>query len=327
MGLTPTYPVSAYADTVGHGTEMASAALGADFGVAHGATLHPIKITNTETAQTADMVLGIEQAVLMHDSYSFSNSVINLSYQFDNGAVKDAVNEAYDDGILVMKGAGNDNDDSCDYNGNSAYGTLAVGAIDDDDDRWVTSPDTGSVYGNCVDLFSPGWGVTVVSTGSDTVYSTGTSVAAAFVTGAAAVMLEENPTLEPGDLKQILKGSATVGELGNLNGSPNRLLFSLYLWTPNIRGGDVGYEGNHTFSVDDPVGGSGSYTYLWEYSENETSWTSVGTSQSYVRYVEEGDPDFFLRATVSSAGVSYTTRVEPIYCCWNEGECEGPEEN
>jgi hypothetical protein len=121
----------------------------------------------------------------------------------------------------------------------------------------------------------------------------------------------------------MLIESATMG-LANplyLNNTPNRTLYAPHLGASEIDGNDVGYEGNFTYTVDDPFGGDGSYSYQWQYSTDETNWTNVGTSQSYIRYVSWDDPNFFLRLTVTSGVGTFTPPTREVFCCWNEGEC------
>lgn len=49
-------------------------------------------------------------------------------------------------------------------------------------------------------------------------------------------------------------------------------------------------------------GGSGSYTYKWQYSEDGINWQQVSTSQTYSRYIGEGEYEFYLRVTATSDG-------------------------
>ena len=75
-------------------------------------------------------------------------------------------------------------------------------------------------------------------------------------------------------------------------------------------------EGNHAWSVVNKYGGSGSYTYEWLYSEGG-SFTSVGTSSTYSRFVEENDPDFTLKWVVTSMGRVLFSGTIAVQLCWN----------
>ena len=58
--------------------------------------------------------------------------------------------------------------------------------------------------------------------------SSGTSAAAPFVAGVAALCLEKYPGASPGTVAQTIVSQATLDVLGAIGtGSPNRLLFSL----------------------------------------------------------------------------------------------------
>lgn len=52
-------------------------------------------------------------------------------------------------------------------------------------------------------------------------------------------------------------------------------------------------------------GGTGTYTYLWEFrGVNETTWSPVGFGSSYTRSFGGFVYSFYLRVTVTSGGVS-----------------------
>ena len=103
-------------------------------------------------------------------------------------------------------------------------GTGSGGAIppSNPDDRTPSSN-----IGPCVDLFAPGANILSASNTSDvaTFVTTGTSNAAAFTSGAAALYLDFFPGKSPAQVAAAIVGNATVGVVGNPGvGSPNRLL-------------------------------------------------------------------------------------------------------
>jgi len=73
---------------------------------------------------------------------------------------------------------------------------------------------TGKIYSssgygsNTVDIAAPGNLVKVIIPEDDVVYIDGTSVATAFVTSTAALMLSEDSSLSPYEIKNIINSSA-----------------------------------------------------------------------------------------------------------------------
>jgi len=68
-----------------------------------------------------------------------------------------------------------------------------------------------------------------------------------------------------------------------------------------------------------PTGGDGrNYVYTWDYSQDQVSWSRVGTSKSYSRTLSANDPDFYLKASVASISfnwrstVSFVDLVQPL---------------
>jgi len=80
-----------------------------------------------------------------------------------------------------------------------------------------------------VDVWAPGKGITsVLSDGGVIRYRSvgATSWATPFVTGAAALYLQDNPRAGPAEVRRSLRRNATVGALDGVPaGTRNRLLF------------------------------------------------------------------------------------------------------
>ncbi|MFL5638385.1 MAG: S8 family serine peptidase, partial [Gemmatimonadaceae bacterium] len=85
-----------------------------------------------------------------------------------------------------------------------------------------------SNYGNCVDWFAPGSGITSdwLNGGTNTI--SGTSMATPHTTGVAALYLEGNPGATPETVRNALLANATKGVVQNSRTVNNHLLFSNY---------------------------------------------------------------------------------------------------
>lgn len=132
--------------------------------------------------------------------------IINLSLRgtVSSSILQDAVNYAWNKGVLVVAAAGNDGSNAPAYP--AAYPhVLAVAATDWNDTRWSLSN-----YGDYIDVSAPGVGI--ISTdwvGAVGLYASrsGTSMAAPHVAAVAALALAVNPNLTNADLETLIKTS------------------------------------------------------------------------------------------------------------------------
>jgi subtilisin family serine protease len=206
--------------TDNHGTLMARAAVGRTVGVARNAILHSARVN--ETSDCRDISTGAASAALeLIADFSPRPAVANLSFSRDcfsifcGFTVDDAAEYAHDHGVVVVAAAGNGHNlqaqDACGYSPAHVNRILTVSASGYNTD---TLPDYAN-YGGCVDLFAP------INDGG------GTSTATAYVSGAAALLLQLYPTASPTSVAAAILSNATTGALSGLpSGSPNRLLYS-----------------------------------------------------------------------------------------------------
>ncbi len=166
--------------------------------------------------------------------YAVANgaSVINMSFAGSAGGTQlvDAVEDAYNAGVVVVAALGNNSDD---VNDDPVYPAciqsaltdwvLGVTATDDDDDQTSFTN-----YGDdCADLAAPGkniLGIGFQERSSDSAYSgpwDGTSTASPLVAGAAGLLLSAHPNLSPEDVFTILKLS--VDPFGEVFTDPGSL--------------------------------------------------------------------------------------------------------
>lgn len=129
-------------------------------------------------------------------------------------SVQDAINQATAKGAVVIAAAGNDNRNASYWPAN-CNNVLTVMATDEVGDRWKVSSTAGSNWG-AAGVSAPGTGIlstvnpgtTSPVAGSGYQAYTGTSMAAAQVSGIASLMLAVKPSLTPFEVREIIKASA-----------------------------------------------------------------------------------------------------------------------
>ena len=105
-------------DDCGHGTHVASTALGNKWGVAKGATLHPVRVLGWNGEDCLGTTADIIDAITWSADHAKQNGwrcVINLSLGgYSKHAEKaEAVHDAVEKGCVVVAAAGNDGGDAC----------------------------------------------------------------------------------------------------------------------------------------------------------------------------------------------------------------------
>ncbi|OGS55370.1 MAG: hypothetical protein A3K60_07310 [Euryarchaeota archaeon RBG_19FT_COMBO_56_21] len=196
-----------------HGTHVAGI-IGAVTNNAHGiagiaqARLMAVKVMNDSGEGTDSMVAsGIRWAVDPNGDGDTSDGadVITMSLGVDGAStiLSNAVNFASSRGVVMVAASGNSGTSYVSYP--AAYpSVIAVGAVDSSMNRASFSN-----FGNDLDIMAPGVQVYSTQGGGDRYQSlSGTSTAAPFVSGVAALMLTENPALTPLQIGQILNSTA-----------------------------------------------------------------------------------------------------------------------
>jgi len=185
-------------------------------GVAWQAKILPVKVLDASGLGTAeDVADGIRWAA------DQGAQVINLSLGFDeaSGTLLTAVQYAFDKGAVLVAAAGSDGG-AVEYPAAFAEYVLAVGATDYNDTVWELSN-----RGAEVDVAAPG--VDVLSTVPTWFFGptvipyvrfNGTSIAAAHVSGLAALLLSAKPWLKPEQVMEIIRFSADDVNVDGLPG-------------------------------------------------------------------------------------------------------------
>lgn len=204
------------ADDAGHGTHVAGTIGAAGHngrgvvGVAWQVRLMPVRVLSVDgSATTAEFVSAFDYAVRLRRR-GVNLRVINCSWGggFPSLALKEAMEAAAAEGILLVCSAGNDqaNTDAL-PTFPAAYDIpeiLAVGASTVCDE-----PSSFSNYGRrTVDLAAPGSGILSTFRGGERYAEmSGTSMAAPHVSGALAVLAGMRPNAKPSELRALILGT------------------------------------------------------------------------------------------------------------------------
>lgn len=231
-----------YFDNYGHGSHIAGivggngyASNGQYIGVAPMANIINVKVSNDDGSATASSVVaGLQWVLNNRTQYNIRvvnlslNSAINESY--NTNPLDAAVEVLWFNGIVVVVSAGNGGSGALYPPANDPF-VITVGATDDKNTSSLTDDvmTTFSAYGTTIDGFSkpdvvaPGRnivsllgnsaGVIPTQHPSNRVDSTyfrmsGTSMSTPMVAGAVALLLEDEPSLNPDQVKYRLKATA-----------------------------------------------------------------------------------------------------------------------
>lgn len=293
-------------DTVGHGTKVAGVLASSSFnlygsryrGIAPDAKLVALRIDDSEEAVPNTR---IESALkwVIRNRQDLGITIVNISFgyghfktNFSDEIFGDELKTLADDGVLIVSSSGNggvSNGAGIEYPA-ADPNVISVGSVDRYD---VISEFTER--GSNLEMLAPGSNVaTTTLDGFDTV--TGTSFAAPFVAGTAALMKQIDPLLKPRDILSILR----AGGKDNFDGDEEfgsgvtQLQYprldiqnSLSLASarsPGLSGSDssVGTHGNNNSLVFDDQGvlhfayfDSGDGTIKYATRSTEGNWSTV----------------------------------------------------
>jgi serine protease AprX len=240
-----------YQDSYGHGTFVAgliagngTSSNGQYSGEAPGANLVSIKVAGADgTTRLGTLIRGLEWAADRQRTYGIKVLNLSLGFQTSQSTVANpldrAVEAVWNSGITVVASAGNTGP----FNGTILSPgddplVITAGALDDmatpstsDDemtdfsaagptsrDGWV-KPDLVTSGRSVVSLAAPDStiynGNPAARVGSANFVGSGTSFSAAITSGAAALVLADNPGSTPNQVKARLLASTTPGPVGN----------------------------------------------------------------------------------------------------------------
>ncbi len=219
--------------------------------MATAANLYAVKVFDDclPTGGAASFVAGIDWIMSVADG----PSVVNMSLGGPVAsfpAITDATQNLIDSGVLAVVAAGNLARPACAETPASVPAALTVAASTMDDRQAMFSNS-----GSCVDLYAPGvdiWSASAFDH-SGSVPSSGTSMAAPHVTGAAALYLAQNQGASPAQVHDAVLSASTPNVLSSISGgTPNKLLYTA---APSVVGDVVkvrarGTTGEETIALE-----------------------------------------------------------------------------
>jgi subtilisin family serine protease len=187
-----------------HGTGMAGAIASHQrlMGIAPSSRLYAVHAFSTKAASAESTTFNILKGLDWAQSQNVR--IINMSFAGPKDpSLEHSLKAAYDKGIVLIAAAGNAGPKSPPLYPGADPSVIAVTATDADDKIFA-----GANRGKYISVAAPGVDVLVPAPDNAYQLTTGTSVAAAEVSGIAALLLERNPRLTPADIRRILTGSA-----------------------------------------------------------------------------------------------------------------------
>lgn len=219
-------------DCNGHGTHCAGTAAGKTYGVAKKANIYNLRALNCEgTGAVSGIVMGIDK-IIQHKQERGNGRPVVISQSLGvkkSTSLNRAIKEASNAGIVCVGAAGNQGSYSCNYSPASAMDGISVGAIDKNDEVTMFTN-----TGECTTIMAPGTQITSATIGCNSCTKTmsGTSMAAPHVAGYAAIVLSQNPSMSPAEIKAKMIGQSTKGKIlmsviaaTRVHTTPNRLLY------------------------------------------------------------------------------------------------------
>ncbi|MDZ4700373.1 MAG: S8 family serine peptidase [Rhodothermales bacterium] len=199
-------------DRTGHGTHVAGIIGAIDdrdgiAGVAPNVALHNIKVLGNDGRTDITTVLAaIEYVTEVKHAHPAMPIVVNMSLGADIGttgynALDEAIERSIRDGVVYVVAAGNNAKDASTYSPAHVRDAITVGAFNE-----ASTFSSFSNYGPAVDLLAPGEFIVSLSITNKKFLAiqAGTSQAAPFVAGAAALYLTRFPNASPYQVQQAI---------------------------------------------------------------------------------------------------------------------------
>ena len=187
-----------------HGTSIvgAIAAHGKLLGIAPGAQVLAIHAFDDSPGAAHSSSVSIYKSL----QWAADNGarIVNMSFAGPaDPALQRMLAAAYDKGIVLIAAAGNAGPKSDPLYPAADPNVIAVTATDSDDHLFPMAN-----RGRHIAVAAPGVDIFALAPGDEYDFTTGTSIAAAHVSGIVALLLEHKPSLKPGDIRAALTATA-----------------------------------------------------------------------------------------------------------------------
>ena len=211
-------------DNNGHGTHVAGIVGGWAYGVAPGAQLVALRVTDGTGKGGVDAAL---KAVDWLNQNAVRPAVVVMSLNYGNDhALRDVVADSVASGLIYVAAAGSSYADACHTSPGGAEGVITVAATTASDAQTNLSN-----WGKCIDLWAPGANIPSLWIHGTNHELSGTSMAAAYVAGAAALYISMYPESSPMEVMCGLKGAAANDAIVLQPGTLKRDTLNLFLQT------------------------------------------------------------------------------------------------
>lgn len=228
--------------------------------------------------------------------------VINVSWTsgcFYSQIAQDAINEAYNNGTFIVAAAGNGT--TCGGADNLVYpaayaNVFAVTSVGptDNHERIINDPTSTHQHNLAVDLAAPGYDVAISAAPNWYFNSSGTSYAAAYVSGTIGLMLSINKCITNADIEMILKSSSEnidslnplyAGKIGSgrLDAQQALVLTTAHIGNLNLSTTLVdGCTSNDVAITASFVGGQAPHAVAWSNGANSLDIDTLGAGANQI---------------------------------------------